>query len=62
MFLDHLSLSDLINDFSFSWEFIYAVGVVLLIGLLLAFIGYLVRGVWGAIVLVAAGAFFYLFT
>ena len=60
MFLDHLSLSELINDFSFSWEFVSAVGFVLLIGLLLAFVGYLVRGVWGAIVLLIAGAFLYL--
>ena len=62
MFLDHLSLSELINDFSFSWEFVSAVGFVLLIGLLLAFVGYLVRGVWGAFVFLAAGAFLYLFT
>jgi len=62
MFLDHLSLSELINDFSFSWEFVSAVGFVLLIGLLLAFVGYLVRRVWGAIGFLAAGAFLYLFT
>ena len=60
MFLEYHSFSELINDFSFSWEFISAVGFVLLIGLLLAFVGYLVRGVWGAIVLLAAGAFLYL--
>ena len=60
MFLDHLSLSELINDFSFSWEFVSAVGFVLLIGLLLAFVGYLVRGVWGAIVLLTVGVFLYL--
>lgn len=34
---------------------------MLLTGLLLAFVGCLVRGVWGAIVLIAAGAFSYLF-
>ena len=61
MFLEYHSFSELINDFSFSWEFISAVGFVLLIGLVLAFVGYLVRGVWGAIVLLAGGAFMYLF-
>jgi F0F1-type ATP synthase assembly protein I len=60
MFFEYHSLSELINDFSFSWEFISAVGFVLLIGLLLAFIGYLIRGVWGAIMLLAVGAFLYL--
>ena len=61
MFFEYHSFSELVHDFSFSWEFISAVGFVLLIGLLLAFVGYLVRGVWGAIVLLAAGAFLYLF-
>ena len=60
MFFEYHSLSELINDFSFSWEFISAVGFVLLIGLLLAFIGYLIREVWGAIMLLAVGAFLYL--
>ena len=61
MFFEYHSLSKLVDDFSFSWEFISAVGFLLLIGLVLAFIGYLFRGVWGAIVLVVAGAFLYLF-
>ena len=61
MFFEYHSFSELINDFSFSWEFISAVGFLLLIGLLLAFVGYLIRGVWGAIVLLAVGAFLYLF-
>jgi ACR3 family arsenite efflux pump ArsB len=60
MFFEYHSFSELINDFSFSWEFISAVGFVLLIGLILAFVGYLIRGVWGAIVLLAVGAFLYL--
>lgn len=49
------------KDFSFSWEFLSAVGFLILIGLLLAFVGYLIRGVWGAITMLAAGAFLYLF-
>jgi hypothetical protein len=61
MFFEYHSFSELINDFSFSWEFISAVGFVLLIGLILAFVGYLIRGVWGAIAMLAAGAFLYLF-
>jgi len=60
MFFEYHSFSELINDFSFSWEFISAVGFLLLIGLLLAFVGYLIRGVWGAIVPLIAGAFLYL--
>ena len=60
MFSEYHSFSELVDDFSFSWEFISAVGFVLLIGLLLAFIGYLIRGVWGAIMLLAVGAFLYL--
>lgn len=62
MYLDHLSLSQLISDFSFSWEFVLAVCFVLLIGFLLAFVGFLARGVWGAIVFLAAGACLFLFT
>jgi F0F1-type ATP synthase assembly protein I len=61
MFFEYHSFSELVYDFSLSWEFISAVGFVLLIGLLLAFIGYLIRGVWGVIVMLAAGAFLYLF-
>jgi len=60
MFFEYHSFSELINDFSFSWEFFSAFGFLLLIGLLLAFVGYFVRGVWGAIVLLIAGAFLYL--
>jgi len=59
--LEYHSVSGLTNDVSFSREFISAGGFVLLIGLLLAFVGHLVRGVWGAIVLLAGGAFMYLF-
>ena len=58
MFFEYHSLSELINDFS--WEFSSAVGFLLLIGLLFAFVGYLIRGVWGAIVLLAVGAILYL--
>jgi len=61
MFFEYHSFSELVYDFSLSWEFISAVGFVLLIGLLLAFIGYLIRGAWGAIVTLALGAFLYLF-
>ena len=53
-------MSELVDDFSFSWEFSSAVGFLLLIGLLLAFVGYLIRGGWGAILLPAVGAFLYL--
>ena len=45
--------------FHFSWEVILPSVLVTLAGLLLAFIGYLVRGVWGALVLLAAGALLY---
>jgi hypothetical protein len=61
MFFEYHSLSELISDFSFSWEFISAVGFLLLIGLILAFVGYLIRGVRGAIVLLTVGALLYLF-
>ncbi len=60
MIFEYHIFSELINDFSFSWEFISAVGFLLQIGLILAFVGYLVRGVWGAIVLLVVGAFLYL--
>ena len=60
MFFEYHSLSELVDDFSFSWEFSSDVGFLLLIGLLLAFVGYLIRGVWGAIVLLAVGGFLYL--
>jgi hypothetical protein len=61
MFFEYHSFSDLIDDFSFSWEFISGVGFVLLIRSVLAFVGHLAQGVWGAIVLFAAGAFPYSF-
>ena len=38
MSLENHNLSELINDFSFSWEFISAVGFVLLVGSLLALV------------------------
>jgi hypothetical protein len=60
MFFEYHSFSELVDDFPFSWEFISDVGFLLIIGLLLAFVGYLIRGAWGAIVLPAVGAFLYL--
>ena len=45
--------------FHSSWEVIFPSVLVTLAGLLLAFIGYLVRGVWGALVLLVAGALLY---
>jgi|PlaIllAssembly_1097288.scaffolds.fasta_scaffold376263_2 hypothetical protein len=61
MFFEYHSFSDLINAFSFRWEFSSSFGFGLLIGLLLALVGYLIRGVWGAIVTLALGAFLHLF-
>ena len=45
--------------FHFSWEVIWTGVLVILEGLLLAFIGYRVRGVWGALELLVAGALLY---
>jgi hypothetical protein len=61
MFFEYRSFSELMHDFSFSWEFISAVVFVLLIRALLAFVGNLARGVWGAIILSAPVAFPYSF-
>jgi hypothetical protein len=47
--------------FHFSWEVIWTGVLVILAGLLLVFVGYLVRGVWGALVLLVAGALLYIF-
>jgi hypothetical protein len=47
--------------FHFSWEVILPSVLVTLAGLLLAFIGYLVRGVWGPLVLLVAGVLLYIF-
>jgi len=47
--------------FHFSWEVIWTGVLVILAGLLLVFVGYLVRGVWGALVLLVAGVLLYIF-
>jgi hypothetical protein len=62
VFFEYISLSGLTWDFSFSWEGLSATGSVVLIGLLLAFVGYLVRAVWGAVTLLAGGVFLFIFS
>jgi len=61
MFSEYVSISELMRDFSSSWGAFSGYGSVMLVGLLLAFLGYLVRGVWGTITMLAAMAFVYIF-
>ena len=61
MFLEYLRLLGMGADPDFSFEFISRLVLVTLSGLAVIFIGYKIKGVWGAVIAVLLCAFLFLY-
>ena len=60
MFFEYFQLAGMDNS-SFSLDFISRVFLLVFAGLLLALVGFKIKGVWGAALALAAGVFAFLY-
>lgn len=61
MFFEYMRLLALGEDPDFSFEFISRIVLIMLSGLTVTFIGYKIKGGWGAVIAVLICAFFFLY-
>ena len=61
MFFEYMRLLGMGADPDFSFKFISRIVLIMLSGLAVIFIGYKIKGVWGAVIAVLLCAFFLLY-